>query len=390
MEFKSGILYIWKQIINYFNQSSIMATKSHKYTVFLEDGQQYTFQQIKEFLSDKYSVEDTKKNQLCILFDGWKLNLEFNSKKTVSRESSILSNDFGKDGLSNCSCALDITPDSPPSDKNIEQMLALLERMHNALAGIHIFDSTDLYFLWNNVWMPEPGENWLDIDLDFMVPIPGNRALNQKISKAAVNPNSAGNWNNLGIEYYNLKDYVRALPAFVNTTIIDERYHWGFYNAGLCYAYLDRNEEAEQAYKKCLEISPTYLNAINNLAKLYIKLDQKELGIQYFEQAATIDQNNSSAFTSLGFYLLLFGEPEKALININKAMNLGDHSFSNLNKGHYHLIKGERDKAIACYKASRAAFNNDENFWNDYNSDYEIMPVYNISKEDYEALKILI
>ena len=346
-----------------------MATKSYKYTVFLEDEQKYTFQQIKEFLSEKYSVEDTKKNALSVLFDDWKLNVEFNSKKSISREASNLSSDFGKDELYNCSCALDIIPDSTPSDKNIEELLVLLERLHNALAGIHIYDTTDICFLWNNVWTPEPGENCLDVDLDFMTIIPGNRTLNARISKTGINPNSA---------------------AFLNATIVDETYHWAFYNAGLCYANLNRDQEAEQAYKKCIEISPSYINAITNLARLYIKLGQNELGIQYFEQAAAIDETNSSPFTSLGFYLLLFGQPEKALININKAMNLGDYSFSNLNKGHYHLVKGERDKAIACYKASRAAFNNDEKFWEDYNADYEIMPVYNISKEDYEALKALI
>jgi tetratricopeptide (TPR) repeat protein len=115
--------------------------------------------------------------------------------------------------------------------------------------------------------------------------------------------------------------------------------------------------------------------------------EEIDKGIGYFEKSIEVAPNYWGGYANLGYYLLLYGQPDRAIEYTIKAIALGNISNSYLNKGHYQLIKGDRAGAIESYVISRWAFNTEEDFWEDFESDYEVLPQYGITEEQYEKIR---
>lgn len=200
------------------------------------------------------------------------------------------------------------------------------------------------------------------------------------------NPDSSRTWNELGAELRNEK----SLPCYEFANAIDPDYYYPLFNRASIYQQAGNYAEAERLYKVAIEKKPDSASPWINLGNIYGATKRFDACIGAFDQAIRLGPGKSTPYASGAYYAILSGNPDKGFDYASEGIKQGNDTNSYLNKGHVHLIRGEKQEAVACYQNSLAAFSSEEKFWKDYDSDFELMPQYGISEEDYNSLKSLI
>ena len=87
-----------------------------------------------------------------------------------------------------------------------------------------------------------------------------------------------------------------------------------FYNLGVVYTFLKRNEEALESFRRCVDLHPDYFQAWYNMGQIamIVKKDFSQ-ALHYFERAAAIRPDYVSAHHQRGIACELLGDKERAL-----------------------------------------------------------------------------
>lgn len=87
-----------------------------------------------------------------------------------------------------------------------------------------------------------------------------------------------------------------------------------FYNLGVVYSFLKRDDDALTCFRKCLELHPDYVQAWYNMGQIamIVKKDFSR-ALHCFEQAAAIRPDYVSAHHQKGLAFELLGDKERAL-----------------------------------------------------------------------------
>jgi tetratricopeptide (TPR) repeat protein len=62
---------------------------------------------------------------------------------------------------------------------------------------------------------------------------------------------------NVGVAYYNAKDYDNAIQYFQKSVTVDPKFTDGYFQIGLTYVAKGDNPKAIEAFKKVIEIDPS-------------------------------------------------------------------------------------------------------------------------------------
>lgn len=89
---------------------------------------------------------------------------------------------------------------------------------------------------------------------------------------AAKSPHKARPLNNLGIQYFNIGNYEKALDYYLKAIATDPRYMKAYFNAGETYQKLGRYQEALGYYQYFVAFWPDYPDSYKNLAEVCTKL----------------------------------------------------------------------------------------------------------------------
>jgi len=117
----------------------------------------------------------------------------------------------------------------------------------------------------------------------------------------------------------NIKEAARCYEYFIKNGFIDHRV---FTNYGNIFRDLDKLTEAEQLYRKAIEINPNYANAYSNLGtvlKDHGKLKEAEL-LQ--RKAIEIKPDLSEPHFNLGIILKNIGKLKEAELSLEKAIEI--------------------------------------------------------------------
>ena len=96
-------------------------------------------------------------------------------------------------------------------------------------------------------------------------------------------------YNNLGMAFFNKKDYDRAIASYLRAIELFPSYIVGYTNLGLAYEQVRRWEEAVDAYKKAIKYGPDYPTAHFNLGRLYLELGKQGEGVKELKLALELD-----------------------------------------------------------------------------------------------------
>jgi len=96
-----------------------------------------------------------------------------------------------------------------------------------------------------------------------------------------------------------------------------------FYNLGVVYTFLGREDEAIAHFRKAVELSPDYVQAYYNLGQIYlIKKRDFSRALNCFERAATIRPDYVGAHHQRGVAYEMVGDKQKAIACWERTLEL--------------------------------------------------------------------
>ena len=81
-----------------------------------------------------------------------------------------------------------------------------------------------------------------------------------------------------------------------------------YYNLGVTALYLEKSEEAAEAFIKMLELHPGSFSALKRLGEIYGKKKDFQMASQYFAKAVAVSADDPEAYYNLGISLLNLGD----------------------------------------------------------------------------------
>ena len=135
-------------------------------------------------------------------------------------------------------------------------------------------------------------------------------------------PVSADNVNE-GMDLYNSGEYDKSIDWFENalkTTQGNDRATL-LNNIGVSYLALGQPEDAEENFKKALEVNSSYYNALINLGVLYGNAGKYDEAIEYYDKAIKLIPPSDAAIVYIkkGSLLTLTGKYDDALSAFKQA-----------------------------------------------------------------------
>lgn len=109
--------------------------------------------------------------------------------------------------------------------------------------------------------------------------------------------------NDKGIEEYNKGNFDKAEEYYKWAIEKDPEYKWAYYNLGLLYKALERNDLAVEYYHKALKIDDAYADAYNGLGAVYFQMDQLDEAEKYYRKAIEFDPDLQYPYYNLGLIM---------------------------------------------------------------------------------------
>ena len=197
----------------------------------------------------------------------------------------------------------------------------------------------------------------LTIEEIFALALQNHKKNNLKVAKnyynetLRMNLNHVDAHNNLGIIFFNLGEYQKAMSCFKKAIQIQPNYVAAYYNLGNVHKETAENQKAINCYEKAIQINPEYVDALNNLGIIFFKLGEYHKSVSCYEKAIRINPNNVGVHNNLGNTLKELGEHQKAINCYEKAVKINpNHVGAHNNLGNILKKLGEHQKAINCYE----------------------------------------
>jgi arylsulfatase A-like enzyme/Flp pilus assembly protein TadD len=145
----------------------------------------------------------------------------------------------------------------------------------------------------------------------------------QKLTKALeTEPNSVPVHYLLGLDYYRMKDFSKAIAHFQRTVDVSPDYALAVYQLGLSYARAGDMTNAIQYLKRALELDNTNFSAAYNLGAAYLHEGNTSEAASAFRQALAISPDYAAAHIALGELLLFQGKVDDSLVELRRAVDL--------------------------------------------------------------------
>ena len=137
-----------------------------------------------------------------------------------------------------------------------------------------------------------------------------------------ANPYSEVAWHQVGKQYFDLKEYKKALAAFDFAIISDEHFVGAYLEKGKVLEKLKRYNEAIENYKITLELDDPTSFALLRIGKCYERLGYSDLAIQHFSKTVHEDPLLDKGWIAITDFYLKKRNYQKALYYINKAIGI--------------------------------------------------------------------
>ena len=119
---------------------------------------------------------------------------------------------------------------------------------------------------------------------------------------------------NLGIEYMQQQEYEKSLERLNRALAADSRYTPTYNALGLLHQLMGKNEEAEQYFKRALEINANDSNSLNNYGQFLCSTNHYDQAQEHFLKAAAnpLYDSQEIALTNAGTCALHNNHPDVA------------------------------------------------------------------------------
>lgn len=124
------------------------------------------------------------------------------------------------------------------------------------------------------------------------------------------------------IDYFQMKDYPRAIGVFNKILVLKPRFAAPHYYLGVIYAQSSNIEAAVENFKKALDLDPKNFSAAFGLGAAYLKAKRVEEAAAAFQQTIQINPDYADAYTALGEIYLYQKRLDDAVRVLERAVKL--------------------------------------------------------------------
>ncbi|MDT0688376.1 tetratricopeptide repeat protein [Salegentibacter sp. F188] len=147
--------------------------------------------------------------------------------------------------------------------------------------------------------------------------------LNMYLNK---NPYCEVAWHQVGKQYFDLKDYEKALTAFDFAIISDDYFIGAYLEKGKVLEKLGRYNEAIENYRITLELDDPTSFAYLRIGKCFEKLGADELALDNYKKTVHEDPLLDKGWIAITDFYIKKRNYQKALYYINKAINIDEEN----------------------------------------------------------------
>ncbi|MBK5192299.1 MAG: tetratricopeptide repeat protein [Flavobacteriaceae bacterium] len=140
------------------------------------------------------------------------------------------------------------------------------------------------------------------------------------------NPYCEVAWHQVGKQYFDLKQYDKALMAFDYAIISDEYFIGAYLEKGKVLEKLGRYFEAIENYKITLDLDDPTSFAYLRMGKCCEKLGLEDLALEYYLKTVHEDPLLDKGWIAITDFYFKKGNFKKALFYINKAINIDEEN----------------------------------------------------------------
>lgn len=149
-----------------------------------------------------------------------------------------------------------------------------------------------------------------------------NEAIEYLNSYLDKNPYCEVAWHQLGRQYYELKEYEKALSAYDFAIISDDTFIGAYLEKGKVLEKLKLYNEAIENYSITLSLEDPTSFALLRIANCHEKLGNNELAVQYYYKTVHEDPLLDKGWIAITKFYSKNKNYQKALYYINKAINI--------------------------------------------------------------------
>ena len=136
------------------------------------------------------------------------------------------------------------------------------------------------------------------------------------------NPYCEVAWHQVGKQYFDLKQYEKALAAYDFAIISDDTFIGAYFEKGKVLEKLGRYNEAIENYQITLGLDDPTSFAYLRMGKCYLKLHCDDLALQYFSKTVHEDPLLDKGWIAITDFHIKKMDYQNALYYINKAINI--------------------------------------------------------------------
>jgi len=133
-------------------------------------------------------------------------------------------------------------------------------------------------------------------------------------------------WHQVGKQYFDLKEYNKALGAFDFAIISDDRFVGAYLEKGKVLEKLKRYNEAIENYNITLELEDPTSFAYLRIGKCFEQLGCEDLALKNYKQTVHEDPLLDKGWIAITDFYIKKGNFQKALYYINKAINIDEEN----------------------------------------------------------------
>ena len=139
---------------------------------------------------------------------------------------------------------------------------------------------------------------------------------------ATLYPNHFTTLHLLGLAFYQLGQFDRAVDLFLRAIAVNEKVPSVHKNLGNAFDYLNRLDEAVASYDRAIALDPAFAAAYNDRGNALTKLHRFDDAIASYSKAITLKHDYPEAYNNLGVALNDAKRHVEALANFEHAIRL--------------------------------------------------------------------
>ena len=167
----------------------------------------------------------------------------------------------------------------------------------------------------------------------------------------AAYPNDERAHFNLGGFYFGQQDFVQAIGHYKKATELAPDYSTAYNILGYAYRQNEAYSDAENAFKKYIELIPNDPNPYDSYAELLLKMGRFDEAIVQYNKALAIDQNFINSHFGIAAALAYSGKPSEAQSELQKittkARSDGERRTALFGQMIVAIDSGRLDQALA-------------------------------------------